>query len=37
LDTISALDGGGSVDGILAYDAASDTIFWAITIDGGTF
>ncbi len=37
LDTISALDGGGSVDGILAYDAASDTISWAITIDGGTF
>jgi hypothetical protein len=37
LDTISALDGGGSVDGILAYDAASDTIFWATTIDGGTF
>jgi hypothetical protein len=36
-DTISALDGGGSVDGILAYDAASDTISWAITIDGGTF
>jgi hypothetical protein len=37
LDTISALDGGGSVDGILAYDAASDTISWATTIDGGTF
>lgn len=37
LNTISALDGGGSVDGILAYDAASDTISWATTIDGGTF
>jgi hypothetical protein len=37
VDTISALDGGGSVDGILAYDAASDTISWATTIDGGTF
>lgn len=36
-DTISALDGGGSVDGILAYDAASDTVSWANTIDGGTF
>jgi hypothetical protein len=37
VDTISALDGGGSVDGILAYDAATDTISWATTIDGGTF
>jgi hypothetical protein len=37
VDTISALDGGGSVDGILAYDAATDTISWATIIDGGTF
>ena len=37
LDTISALDGGGSVDGILAYDATTDTISWTTTIDGGTF
>jgi hypothetical protein len=37
LDTISALNGGGSVDGILAYDATTDTISWTTTIDGGTF
>ncbi len=36
-DTISALDGGGSVDSILAYDAATDTVSWSNTIDGGTF
>jgi hypothetical protein len=37
VDTISALDGGGSVDGILVYNATSDEISWATTIDGGTF
>lgn len=37
VDTISALDGGGSTDGLLAYDAATDTISWDNTIDGGTF
>jgi hypothetical protein len=36
-NTISALDGGGSVDGILTYTASSDTIAWATSIDGGTF
>jgi hypothetical protein len=36
-NTISALDGGGSVDGILTYTASSDTIAWANAIDGGTF
>jgi hypothetical protein len=36
-NTITALDGGGSVDGILAYTASSDTIAWATEIDGGTF
>ena len=36
-NTITALDGGGSNDGLLAYTASSDTIAWATTIDGGTF
>jgi len=36
-NTITALDGGGSVDGLLAYTASSDTIAWATSIDGGTF
>lgn len=36
-NTITALDGGGSSDGLLAYTASSDTIAWATTIDGGTF
>ncbi len=36
-NTLSALDGGGSNDGILAYTASSDTIAWATTVDGGTF
>ena len=36
-NTISALDGGGSTDGLLAYDSATDTISWDNTIDGGTF
>jgi hypothetical protein len=37
IDTITALDGGGSVDGLLTYTASSDTIAWANEIDGGTF
>jgi hypothetical protein len=37
VNTITALDGGGSVDGILTYTASSDTIAWATSIDGGTF
>ena len=36
-NTITALDGGGSNDGLLAYTASSDTIAWATTIDGGVF
>ena len=36
-NTLSALDGGGSNDGILAYTASADTIAWATTVDGGTF
>ena len=36
-NTLSALDGGGSNDSILAYTASSDTISWATTVDGGTF
>jgi len=36
-NTISALDGGGSDDGILLYTSSSDTISWATTVDGGTF
>jgi hypothetical protein len=36
-NTYTALDGGGSNDGLLAYTASSDTIAWATSIDGGTF
>ena len=36
-NTISALDGGGSNDGILTYTASSDTIAFATAVDGGTF
>lgn len=36
-NTYTALDGGGSNDGLLAYTASTDTIAWATTIDGGTF
>jgi len=36
-NTYTALDGGGSSDGLLAYTASSDTIAWATTIDGGVF
>ena len=37
VDTISALDGGGSNDGFLAYTASSDTIAWSTIMEGGTF
>ena len=36
-NTISALDGGGSNDGILTYTASSDTLAFATSVDGGTF
>ena len=36
-NTLSALDGGGSDDGILLYTASSDTLAFATSIDGGTF
>ena len=36
-NTLSALDGGGSADGILLYTSSSDTISWTTSIDGGTF
>ena len=37
IDTISALDGGGSDDGLLLYTASSDTISWTASLDGGSF
>ena len=37
LDAFTALDGGGSSDGLLAYTASTDTIAWATSIDGGVF
>jgi hypothetical protein len=37
VDTYTALDGGGSADGILLYTASSDTIAWATSLDGGFF
>ena len=36
-DSFSALDGGGVDDGFLSYNASTDTISWATSIDGGTF
>ena len=36
-NTLSALDGGGSNDGVLFYTASSDTLSFATSIDGGTF
>ena len=36
-NTLSALDGGGSNDGILLYTSSSDTISWSTTLDGGTY
>jgi hypothetical protein len=37
LDTLSALDGGGTSDGILVYDATTDTVSWATEIDAGSY
>lgn len=36
-NTLSALDGGGSDDGLLLYTSSSDTISWTTTVDGGTY
>lgn len=36
-NTLSALDGGGSDDGLLLYSAGTDTIAWSTTLDGGSF
>ena len=36
-NTLSALDGGGTNDGVAFYTASSDTISWATSLDGGTF
>ena len=36
-NTLSALDGGGSNDGLLTYTASADTIGWATAVEGGTF
>ena len=36
-NTLSALDGGGSADGMLLYTASSDTISWTTEVDGGTY
>ena len=37
VNTLSALDGGGSNDGVLFYTSSSDTLSFATSIDGGTF
>ena len=36
-DTLTALDGGGSNDGILFYTQGTDEISWATSLDGGSF
>ena len=36
-NTLSALDGGGTDDGVLFYTSTSDTLSFATSIDGGTF
>ena len=36
-NTLSALDGGGSNNGVLFYTASSDTLSFVSSIDGGTF
>ena len=36
-NTLTALDGGGSADGVAFYTASSDTIAWATSLDGGSF
>ena len=37
VNTLTALDGGGSDDGVAFYTAATDVISWATSLDGGTF
>jgi hypothetical protein len=37
VNTLTALDGGGSADGVAFYTASSDTIAWATSLDGGSF
>lgn len=37
VDTFTALDGGGTSDGILTYSSDTDEISWSNVIDGGTF
>ena len=36
-NVLSAIDGGGSTDKFLLYTAASDTISWTNTVDGGIY
>ena len=36
-NTLSALDGGGSNNGVLFYTASSDTLSFVSSINGGTF
>jgi len=36
-NVLTAVDGGGSTDKVLLYTAASDTISWTNSIDGGTY
>ena len=36
-NTLTAVDGGGSTDKFLLYTAASDTVSWTNTVDGGTY
>lgn len=37
IDTLTALDGGGTSNKFLFYDATGDTVSWETEIDGGTF
>jgi hypothetical protein len=37
VNTLTALDGGGTADGVAFYTASSDTIAWATSLDGGSF
>ena len=37
LDTLTALDGGGTANKFLYYNATNDTVSWETEIDGGTF
>lgn len=36
-DTVTALDGGGSADGVLVYDFTTDAVSWSTELDGGNF